>query len=72
MNSHKKIGPPNETEFREAMMLVFGALPEGADIHYFWKDGAQHMTVTLEGGQPTTYKLNRSEDGSGVVVPTLH
>lgn len=72
MSKEKKIGPPDENELRQAMLLVLGSLPHGADIHYFWESGIQHMCVTLQGGEPTTYKLNRDKDGSGMVTSCLH
>lgn len=72
MSNQEKIGPPNENELRDAMLLFLGSLPHGADIHYFWKDGIQHMSVTLENSEPTTYKLNRNKDGSGIVSSSLH
>lgn len=72
MSSQEKIGPPDENALRQAMMLVLGSLPHGADIHYFWKDNVQHMSVSLENGVTTTYQLNRNKDGSGVVSSVLH
>lgn len=70
MSNQKKIGPPDENSLREAMMLILGSLPHGADIHYYWEGGVQHMCLTLDEGDATVYKLNRNKDGSGVVSST--
>lgn len=72
MNNGKKIGPPDQDELRKAMLLVLASLPHGADIHYFWKDGVQQMQVTLQDEEPSTYRINRNKDGSGVVTSSLH
>jgi hypothetical protein len=67
MTNANAIKPVEQSEFRNALLLILGALPEGADIHFYWADGVQHVTVTLENTEPLTYLVTRNKDGSGVV-----
>lgn len=72
MTNPNAIKPVEQSDFRNAFLLILGALPEGADIHFYWDEGVQHVTVTLEKAEPLTYVVNRNKDGSGVVSTKLH
>ncbi|MYM92486.1 hypothetical protein [Duganella vulcania] len=61
------------TEVAAAIRTVLGTLPVGAEIRFYWHDGAQHYCVSLPGQPDQVGRLKRNGDGTGVIVPaTLH
>lgn len=70
--SKQETRPPDQNELRNAMLVILGGLPLGAEISFFWKDDVQNMQVSLQGCEPITYCLNRAKDGSGVVSCNVH
>ena len=71
MSMQNEIRPPEQNELRNAILLMLGGLPVGADIHFYWADGMQQVRVSLEHNDPVTYQLVRKSDGSGVVTSSL-
>lgn len=60
-------------EIASAIKTILATLPEGAELRFFWQDGAQHLHMRLPGEADQVAKLNRIADGSGVIVPAqLH
>ena len=60
-------------EITFAIKTILATLPEGAELRFFWQDGAQHLHMRTPGHADQVAKLNRVADGSGVIVPTqLH
>jgi hypothetical protein len=56
-----------------AMMTLLGSLPVATELHFFWKDGRQHLKLSESGKPDTVYALNRKPDGSGVaILQSLH
>ena len=72
MSSQTEIKPPAKNELLDAVVTVLGALPDGADIHFFWMEGMQHVCVGLKNREPVTYHLTRKLDGSGVISCNPH
>lgn len=58
-----------DRDIREAIMTILGTLPVEMEIRFYWYDGAQHVSMTYSDGSVDTARLNRSQDGIGVVVP---
>lgn len=56
-------------EVADAIKTILSTLPEGAELRFYWKDGAQHLCMRLPGQPDQVAKLNRVADGSGVIVP---
>lgn len=60
-------------EIATAIRTILATLPEGAVLRFYWHDGAQHLQMSLPGQPDQIACLNRSADGTGVIVPAqLH
>lgn len=60
-------------EIASAIKTILGTLPEGAELRFYWQDGVQHLHMKLPGQDDQVAKLNRVNDGTGVIVPAqLH
>lgn len=67
-----KAQPATKDELKTAILTVLGSLPAGADFHFFWRDGVQHMALKFQDGTETVAMLNRRKDGSGQLAQVLH
>jgi hypothetical protein len=56
-------------EIATAIKTILATLPEGADLRFYWQDGAQHLHMSLPGQPDQVVKLNRAANCSGVIVP---
>jgi len=52
-------------EVANAIKTILSTLPEGAEMRFYWQDGAQHLCMRLPGQPDQVAKLNRVADGSG-------
>lgn len=60
-------------EIVAAIKTILATLPEGAELRFYWQDGAQHLHMRLPGQADQVAKLNGVADGSSVIVPAqLH
>ena len=60
-------------EIAAAIKTILDTLPHGAELRFYWQDGAQYLHMRLPGQADQVAKLNRVADGSGVIVPAqLH
>lgn len=60
-------------EIAAAFKTILATLPQGAELRFYWHDGAQHLLMRLPGQADQIARLNRVADGSGVIVPAqLH
>lgn len=60
-------------DITSAIKTILATSPDGAELRFYWQDGAQHLHMRLLGKVDQVAKLNRSSDGSGVIVPAqLH
>lgn len=60
-------------EIAAAIKTILATLPDGAELRFFWHDGAQHLHMQMPGQPDQVAKLHRIADGSGVIGPAqLH
>jgi len=57
------------SDVANAIKTILATLPEGAEMRFYWQDGAQHLCMRLPGQPEQVARLNRAADGSGVIVP---
>ncbi len=62
-----------QQKIQDAIKTLLGTLPVGAELRFYWHDGAQHLSTKLPGAEEQIARLNRIQDGLGVIVPgTTH
>lgn len=55
-------------EIASPIKTILGTLPDGAELRFYWQDGAQHLHMRLPGQQGDT-QPNRVPDRAGLTNP---
>jgi hypothetical protein len=60
-----------DRKISDAIMTIIGTLPIDAEMRFYWQDGCSHLSLTMPGRPEQIARLNRSSDGTGVLVPSM-
>lgn len=61
--------PATKKEISDAIMTVLGTLPPNMQMHFYWKNGRQHLSMKVDGEPEQVMYLNRMPDGTGIPTP---
>ena len=57
------------SELAGAIKTILGTLQPGAELRFYWHDGAQHLRISSPGQPDQVARLNSAAEGIGVVLP---